>query len=305
MTTLSRALRHTTPPGQVHQPRRGSEFTLQGSLTDELALGRNKLTAAFRTLPPRALNRAELLARSTGCGSAIFRLRAGWTCRFHVLPSGRAVIVDINLPGDVIGLDTVLRTERLDGVFTLTSVIAEVIPAKDGLLDLIADRSIALYIFWVLGQRQRRAERRLAANTRLEADARLAMMILDLYTRLRLRKLIPALTYNLPLTQGQIGDYVGLSAVHVNRVLRLLREERVINLEKNCVTILDLERLKRIAYGGGGLNPPLTSASTAMELPLPGLEESRPNETDPGLAAATAENALAQGAEPFSAATPM
>ena len=73
-------------------------------------------------------------------------------------------------------------------------------------------------------------------------------MVLDFYTRLRRRRLITAATYNLPLTQTQIGDYLGLSAVHVNRVLRSLRDERVINLEKNCVTILDLERLARLTH---------------------------------------------------------
>jgi hypothetical protein len=147
---------------------------------------------------------------------------------------------------------------------TLTSVTLEVIPAQNGVLDLMADRSVALYIFWLLGQRQSRADRRLAANTRLEAQARLAMMVLDLYARLRRRRLITAPTYNLPLTQTQIGDYLGLSAVHVNRVLRSLRDEGILNIEKNCVTILDLESLTRLAHDGEVVNSALTSASAAV-----------------------------------------
>jgi hypothetical protein len=69
------------------------------------------------------------------------------------------------------------------------------------------------------------------------------MMVLDFYTRLRRRKLVMGSTYNLPLTQVQIGQYLGLTMVHVNRVLRALRDERIVNLERHCVTILDLERL--------------------------------------------------------------
>ena len=49
--------------------------------------------------------------------------------------------------------------------------------------------------------------------------------------------------YNLPLTQIQMGNYLGLTVVHINRIVRSLRDEQIVNLEKNCVTILDLERL--------------------------------------------------------------
>jgi hypothetical protein len=75
-------------------------------------------------------------------------------------------------------------------------------------------------------------------------------MVLDFYRRLRRRKLITGSTYNLPLTQLQIGSYLGLTVVHVNRVLRSLRDERIVQLEKQCVSILDLERLMSLAADG-------------------------------------------------------
>ena len=77
------------------------------------------------------------------------------------------------------------------------------------------------------------------------------MMVLDLYTRLCRRKLISSSVYNLPLTQIQIGSYLGLTVAHVNRVLRSLRDERIVNLEKHCVTILNLERLMSLAQSRG------------------------------------------------------
>ena len=76
-------------------------------------------------------------------------------------------------------------------------------------------------------------------------------MLLDLYTRLRRRKLILGSTYNLPLSQVQIGNYLGLTVVHINRVLRSLRSERIVDLDKHCVTVLDLERLVNMARKGG------------------------------------------------------
>ena len=76
------------------------------------------------------------------------------------------------------------------------------------------------------------------------------MMVLDLYKRLTSRRLIASTTYNLPLTQSQIGGYLGLTVVHVNRVLRLLRDELIVNVEKHCVTILNFDQLTKLAQGG-------------------------------------------------------
>ena len=118
-------------------------------------------------------------------------------------------------------------------------------------MQLMADRPTALYVAWLLGQRQRRADRLLAAITGLSARGRLAMMMLDFYARLRRRRLITGSMYNLPLTQLQIGNYLGLTVVHINRTVRSLRDEQIVTLEKNFVTILDFERLTVLAESRG------------------------------------------------------
>ena len=112
-------------------------------------------------------------------------------------------------------------------------------------------RSVYRYIAFLLGLRQRRSDGLLAAISGLDARGRVATMLLDFYTRLRRRKLTSGSTYNLPLSQVQIGDYLGLTVVHINRVLRSLRSERIVDLEKHCVTVLDLDRLVIMARKGG------------------------------------------------------
>jgi hypothetical protein len=77
------------------------------------------------------------------------------------------------------------------------------------------------------------------------------MMVLDFHARLRCRRLITGATYNLPLTQVQIGQYLGLTVVHVNRILQSLRAERILELEKHCLTVLDRDRLTSLAQNGG------------------------------------------------------
>jgi CRP/FNR family transcriptional regulator, anaerobic regulatory protein len=219
----------------------------RGLLRGELALGRGKLSARFDCSPPYTLTSGKLLATSAELRNAVCHVRAGWACQFRDLVNGPRAIVDIYLPGDVIGLDAILRTRRSEEVLTLTSVTIDLIREEDALIDLMASQPTALYLVWLLSQRQQRTDRLLSAVLCLDARGRLATMILDFYTRLRRRKLITGSTYNLPLTQLQIGSYLGLTVVHVNRVLRLLRDERIVQMEKNFVTILDLERLMSLA----------------------------------------------------------
>jgi CRP-like cAMP-binding protein len=230
-------------------------------LHDQLALGQSKLRAIFGGSPLRTLKPGELLA-AAGSSDSIYRLRAGWACQFHDLDNGRRVILDICLPGDIIGLDAGVYTRPLE-ILTLTAATVEAIPAEH-LFELMADRSIALYFVLLFGQRQRRSDRLLTAISCLDARGRLAMMLLDFYKRLRRRKVISGLIYNFPLTQVQIGNYLGLTVVHINRVLGSLRSERIVDLEKHCVTILDLERLTILAKNGGAVGS--RAISRAREL---------------------------------------
>jgi len=97
-------------------------------------------------------------------------------------------------------------------------------------------------------------------------------MLLDFHRRLSRSELITSSMYNLPLTQTQIAAYLGLTAAHVNRVLRSFRQERIATLENYCLTIFDLERLTRLAeddsitsLGEGLFDEPTTRIVSLMK----------------------------------------
>src|SRR5438045_134423 len=96
-------------------------------LRHELALGRVNLHAKFHNSPPRVFRSGELLVTSAASSPSICLIRAGWACQFCDLETGGIAIIGIYLPGDIIGLDAVLTTRRLE-VRTLTSVTVELIP---------------------------------------------------------------------------------------------------------------------------------------------------------------------------------
>jgi len=201
------------------------------------------------------------LAAASRSGNAIYHLVEGWACRFHSFSDGHQAIVNVYLPGDIIGLDAISRTSSLEGVITLTSIVTETIDGEQALADLMTCRSIAVYIGWLLGRRQQQTERHVAAISGLDARGRLATMALDFYTRLARQQPITESTYCLPLTQVHIAAYLGLTVAHVNRVVRSLRDEQIVSLEAHCLTILDLNRLKTLAQRG---SPPGAASTSGV-----------------------------------------
>ena len=79
----------------------------------------------------------------------------------------------------------------------------------------------------------------------------MAHFLLELWARLKLVGMGDMAGYECPLTQYHLADALGLSAVHVNRVLRQLRGSGLIRLKSKNLVILDVERLKALS----GFNP--------------------------------------------------
>jgi len=135
-----------------------------------------------------------------------------------------------------------IRKTVKEKIVPLNSLVANPIQSEHGLGDLMASQSTALYVAWLLGQQQRRNYRHLASMS-LDGRGRMAAMLLDFFRRLRRRRLISDLTYHMPIGQEHIGNYLSLTAVHVNRILKILQEERIARMERHNVTIQDLEQL--------------------------------------------------------------
>src|SRR3989440_3855834 len=113
----------------------------------------------------------------------------------------------------------------------------------------MADPAVTLQILALMAEGRWRGDRLATSIGRLDAQGRICVLLLDLYDRLRRHGLISRMTYNLPLTQEQIADHLGLTLVHVNRTLRRLREERIAIIDRQGVIIMDLDRLRKIAQG--------------------------------------------------------
>jgi CRP-like cAMP-binding protein len=233
---------------------------------EDLAQGERALRRAFERAASRIAPAGTELVSPERPSGELYDLRRGWACRVRELPDGRRVIPEIHAPGDLVGLDAAMRTRPASAVVTLEPATVRALDAQ-AVSRLLMLPSSAVYLAWLMSEAQLRAERRADMIARFEARERIAAMLLDLYDRLGRRELIQTTSYNLPLTQQQIGDHLGLTVVHVNRTLRQLREEKIVAVDSHVVMIRDLARLRQLASGevGSGSEAAMVSATTFFE----------------------------------------
>jgi CRP/FNR family transcriptional regulator, anaerobic regulatory protein len=216
-------------------------------LSGDLLTGEKELTSRFGHGSPRLLRAGRSLATIAQAGDVLYRLQGGWAYRFRELSDGNRAIVDIYLAGDIMGFDLALVDGPVNNVLALTTSLVETVSGEGGLSGLMESPQTGLYIVWLLNEQQLRTDTLRAAVACLDARGRVAAMVLDLFRRLEAQAPITNSSFNLPLTQHHIACHLGLTVVHVNRVIRCLRDDGVVNIEKHCVTILDLRALEGLA----------------------------------------------------------
>lgn len=215
---------------------------------EQLLTGARLLRREFANSPVHYGGRnAAMLAAAENEGLAI-QLVGGFGFSSCVLPNGHRAILDLLVPGDIAGLDRLVLNGPGEEFSLIGRAGYRTLEAA-ALRDLMADPEVVAYMMAVIAEARGRALRLAAAIGRLDAQGRLCVLLLDLYNRLRRRDLISRPSYNLPLTQEQLADHLGLTLVHVNRTLRRLREERIAMVDRQVVVIQDMERLRQYAQG--------------------------------------------------------
>jgi CRP/FNR family transcriptional regulator len=214
-------------------------------LHDQLVQGERELNQMFRAAPSRIAPAGAVLAVAERPSQSLYALHRGWACRIREWRDGRQVIPQIYAPGDYIGLEAMLLARPIDEVVAVETVTVKVLDA-DAVSGMLSRPSSATYLASLLTEAQRRAERRADRLSRFEALERLAEMLVDLHERVA-RRGTTGHRFSLPLTQQRIADHLGLTIVHVNRTLRLLREERIATIDRQVVDIHDMAALRTLA----------------------------------------------------------
>ncbi|TGD42658.1 Crp/Fnr family transcriptional regulator [Pseudotabrizicola sediminis] len=174
-------------------------------------------------------------------------LASGWVCSYKLLSGGSRQIVDFQIPGDFLGLRSVLFRTSDHNVEPVTRVEASEVLAKDLLETFSKTPRLATAVLWAASRDEAMVVEHLVGIGRRNAKERMAHFLLELGARLKLVGLGSTSGYACPLSQYLLADAMGLSAIHVNRVLRELREEGLVTFQHGQVEFDDLDGLVLLA----------------------------------------------------------
>ena len=217
------------------------KLALRGTLSDA-----DK--AAVLALPYTAdkLKAQSYIVRDGDVATHSCLLRSGFAYRHKVTGEGRRQICSLHLSGDMVDLQNSLLRVADHSVQAMTDIWVAYIP-REAILDLaFTHRAVgealwydtlvdaAIFREWTtsIGQRDGRA--------------RLAHMLCEFALRFEAAGLGTADRFDLPMTQEQLGDSTGLTAVHANRMLRVLKDSGLVTIENRVVRILDWPGLARL-----------------------------------------------------------
>lgn len=177
----------------------------------------------------------------------LFILCSGVALRYKVLQDGKRQILNLGLPGDLIGLPSNLFDVAVNSVSALTEVVLAPVPFSK-LFTLFAQfPRLGTALFWSSACEAAIYGEHLVNLGRRSANERLAHLLLELLVRLRVTGLGDETSYTMPLTQELMADVLGLSSPHINRMLRSLRDEGLATIEGQRVVIQDVAGLSALA----------------------------------------------------------
>jgi CRP-like cAMP-binding protein len=176
----------------------------------------------------------------------------GLACRYKLLPDGRRQIISYFVPGDMCDLRVFILKQVDHAVTTLVPASVAVLP-RERLVDLTETYPCIARALWWAALAEESITREWLVNLgQRTAYERLAHFICEMFFRLHAVGLANGERCEIPLTQAELADTLGLSTVHVNRTLQDLRRAGLITLRGKDLTIHDLAALQRVAMFSPG-----------------------------------------------------
>ncbi|MFC4171587.1 Crp/Fnr family transcriptional regulator [Microvirga sp. GCM10011540] len=195
----------------------------------------------------RAVAKGEHMVREGDRPTESTVLISGFAARYNVLRNGKRQITALHVPGDFVDLHSFLVKTMDHAVMAVTPCTIGMVPHETlrrisenhphvaRLLAVNIAVDAAIHRQWIVAMGRRSA---------LEHAAHL---LCELFVRLQVVGLTMDNSFRLPLTQEELGDTLGLSTVHVNRVVQDLRKDGLITWRGETVVIEDWSRLRQLA----------------------------------------------------------
>jgi CRP-like cAMP-binding protein len=206
----------------------------------------DKRAVAALSWSRKVVGRDAYLVREGEPTTTCTLLLAGFAFRQKLVTNGARQIISIHIPGELLDIQNCMLEVADHNVQTLTRSTVAIIH-KTALAELMANRPNVRQAIWLDSLIDSSVFREWVVNLgRRDARARIAHLLCELADRLKASGASDGHMHDFPLTQEQIGDATGLTAVHTNRTLQSLRKDGLISLSSNRLTILDWDALAEV-----------------------------------------------------------
>ena len=209
-----------------------------------LSLGELNGLAGMQSSPLR-VKRGTQVIHEGQTGHQAFVLQDGWACSSKSVRNGGRQIISVAIAGDCVGLGSAQLQTADCSIETLTDAVLNPVDRHRMLQTFGEFPRLWVALLWSLDGAF--VAERLVSIGRRSALERMAHFFVELAERLTSVGLATRTEFKFPLTQYVLGDALGLSAIHVNRVLHQLRHQELLTLRQGRVQILDVGRLRKIA----------------------------------------------------------
>jgi CRP-like cAMP-binding protein len=168
---------------------------------------------------------------------------SGITFRFKLLPEGLRQIVALQVPGDFVDLHSFVL-KPLDHAIGAASVV-QIGKVPHSAIQRLIDQNprIVRWLMWDMALDAAISREWLATVGRRSAYQQLAHLFCEVYFRMDWAGQVRDKSFEMALTQADLGDACGLSTVHVNRSLQALRKDGLIALESHILRVPDINLL--------------------------------------------------------------
>lgn len=190
--------------------------------------------------------RGQLIVQAGDAPDLISIVKSGVACRMTMLPNGARQIHAILLPGDAADVEASLLARRSDSIQALSTCSIWLVPISRFASLPRTDQSLAEAFLREATVNAEIAREWIVNLGRRSAEQRIAHLICELCARMDAMGVGSGGLYPFTLTQVDIADAQGLTSVHVNRVIQMLKATGLITLKARTLTVLDRERLERL-----------------------------------------------------------
>ena len=204
--------------------------------------------AAILALPHTMRERraSEFVVREGDKPTHSCLLLSGYAFRHKVAGNGGRQIFSIHMKGDVVDLHNSILRRADHSVQALTAIEVALIPVQ-AIRQLAAEHPQVGLAMWYETLVDAAIFREWTLNIgRRDARARTAHLLCEFGVRLHAAGLGQRSDYELPMTQEQLGDALALTSVHVNRTLKTLKAEGLIERNQRTVRIVNFAELARV-----------------------------------------------------------